>query len=110
MPGFTIHSRTTGKGIRRLLPRTLRNRVPPTIEADASYTLLLFAHNTGDVVRSPVVRKALEALTEPAVGVVAAGANFTEEARRDLAERGVLVISRGDFHWTDKSIDEIRQL
>jgi hypothetical protein len=89
----------------------LRSRVPPTIKTDASYTLLLFAHNTGDVVRSPVVRKALEEFTpEPGVRVIAAGANFTEEARRDLAERGVLIISFGDFYWTDKSIDEIRHL
>ena len=108
MPGLTIHSRSSGKGIRRLLPPRLRSRVPPTIKADASYTLLVF---TGEVVRSPAVRKAFEEFTpEPGVGMVAAAVNFTEEARLDLADRGVLVISLGDFHWTDKSIDEIRQL
>ena len=109
MPAFTVFDPATGEHVRGLLPRLLRRKVPPTIQSDGSYVLMLFAHKTGDVVRSPVVRKALTRVPSvPSGGLVAAGANFTQEAREELARHDAIVVSLGDFHWTDSSAESIR--
>lgn len=56
------------------------------------------------------VAKALRRL-DRALGetVVAAGPNFTAEAREILAEWEVQILSEGEHHWTDASYARIRR-
>jgi hypothetical protein len=107
---FAITEQTTGKRLRRLLPPNYRGRVPAAVRDEVSYSLILFPHDAEDVIRSSLVRKALARLVTLAPGgLVAVGANFTEEARQELARRGAVVVALGDFYWTDASYDGVTQ-
>ncbi len=76
------------------------------LPGDGPFTLVTF--RGASVVSSRRVRKALDRVG-PAPGVVAAGANFTTEAREALAGAGVHVLTLGDHPWTDARFAEIRQ-
>ena len=93
-------------------PTKLRHVVPPAYRegaeelanapADATYSVLLFAHTARDVVPSAPVRKALRRLGEPAPGgVVAVGAVFTAEALALLEEARAHVLALRRAPWTD---------
>lgn len=91
-----------GRRLREVLPADLRHRIPTGVDKGELYTVVLFPHTREDVVRSSAVEKALRRV-ESGRALVAVGGTFTTEARSLLAERGALVISQGDFFWTDAS-------
>lgn len=103
----TVTKNVEGWRVRDALPPELRQRVPSTLAKEDRYTVILFPHAREDVVRSPEVLKALRklALDERVVGV---GGTFTAEARAALSERGAIIVSMGDYFWTDESYVAIK--
>lgn len=103
---FTVSRDLTGAQLRGRLPPRLRDRVPRALQEDGSYTLIVF--RGPEVVSSALVRNAMERLTERDRELVAAGPNFTAEARQLLGTQGALLVSAGDLHWTDESVATVR--
>jgi len=103
---FDIHDTVAGGVLRDLLPLQFREYVPALIRRDGLYTLAVFSD---DVVRERTVRKALAQIDQAPVGIiVAAGRNFTREARDILLARSAVLIARGDFEWTEASYEAVR--
>ena len=104
-----VRKRVRGDRLDAVLPPQFSSRLRAGVRSpDVAYTVLLFPHSPSDVVRSPPVVKALARL--PAgTPIVAVAGNFTAEARRALSERGAVVLTLGDFHWTDESYVRIRE-
>jgi hypothetical protein len=103
---FDIHDTVAGGRLRDLLPPEFRGHVPALIRNDGLYTLAVFSE---DVVRERTVRKALEQIDNAPVGlIVAAGRNFTREARDLLLGRSAVLVARGDFEWTEASYEAVR--
>lgn len=101
-----IHYTVSGGCLRDLLPPEFRDRVPPVIRKGGLYTLTVFS---AEVVRERAARKALEQIDDTSVGViVAAGRNFTREAREVLRSRSAILVTRGDFEWTEASYESVR--
>lgn len=103
---FTISRDLDRQRALAALPPVLRNRGAAMLPGDGPFTLVIF--RGASVISSRRVRKALARIGE-APGVVAAGENFTAEAREALAGAGAHVVTLGDFHWTDARYAEIRQ-
>jgi hypothetical protein len=106
---FTIMKGVEGRRLREVLPAEFRHSVPGEVRKDERYTVLLFPHTREDVVRSTEVLKAMRRVPRDSA-VVGVGGAFTAEARAALVERGAVIISAGDFYWTDKSYLAIRKL
>jgi hypothetical protein len=103
---FDIHDTVAGGRLRDLLPPEFRDRVPGVVRKEGLYTLVVFSE---DVVRERTVRKALEQIDQAPVGlIVAAGHNFTREARDLLLARSAVLVARGDFEWTEASYEAVR--
>ncbi len=107
----TIRSGLALENLLRQIPIPYRDRLTRAGLRAESYTLLQFALDRNDVVPSRPVAKALARLEgNRAEQIVALGANFTREALSLLRDRDALVVSLGEFDWTDASYARIRQL
>ena len=95
----------------RQIPPQYQSRIPHAQLTGSTYTLLQLALDRNDVATSRAVAKALgrSPASEPQNQIVALAANFTQEALDLLKEHGALVISLGEFGWTDASYARIRQ-
>jgi hypothetical protein len=104
---FTIWRALPPERIRGVLPPALRKRAG-LLRGDGPFALVVFRGH--DVISSREVAKALGRLPRLEAGaVVAAGPDFTAEARDLLAAHGAQVLSEDDFFWTDASYVRIRQ-
>src|SRR5919202_1583028 len=99
---YSISVGLTGAQVRGRIPPRLRRRVPNEVREDGTYSLIVF--RGPEVVSSSAARRALDRLGEGEGQLVAAGPNFTTEARALLAERAAILVAAGDLHWTDSSV------
>ena len=104
---FTISTGLTGAQVRGRIPPRLRARVPESVRDDASYALIVF--RGPEVVSSSVARRALDRLGRSHDALVAAGPNFTTEARTLLATRKAILVAAGDLEWTDSSVQSVNR-
>src|SRR3712207_63130 len=103
---FTVWRDLPGERVRTVLPPPLRKRAG-LLHGAGPFTVVLFhAH---DVVTSRAVTKALRKVGEAPHACVAAGVDFTAEARELLTARGAQVLAEREFQWTDASYAAIRQ-
>ena len=108
---FRILPEIESGSLDKVLPPAFRSLARDIDKLSPRFTVILFRHDSNDVVRSTLVRQALKRI--PAVEgrrVVAVAYDFTEEARHSLHEAGVFVLSLRHYGWTDTSHEEIRVL
>ena len=104
---FTIWRRLAPDRVRGTLSPALRRRAEP-IHGDGPFTLLAFRGH--DVITSREVAKALGRLApDGADALIAAGPNFTVEARALLAARDAQLVTASEHPWTDLSYAAIRR-
>ena len=104
LPGLTLEK------LLRQIPAQYRERLPRAELSEGTCTLVQLALD--DVATSRRIAKALARVDQTATGdrIVVIGANFTDEARALLREREAVVVSLGDFVWTDASYARVRQM
>jgi hypothetical protein len=107
---FTIWRRLAPDRVHGTLSPALRGRAEP-IRGDGPFTLIAFRGH--DVITSREVAKALGRLapdgTDGADALIAAGPNFTAEARALLAARDAQLVTASEHPWTDLSYAAIRR-
>jgi hypothetical protein len=101
----------TSAKLRACVPARYRPQLAGgTLKGSDNFTLILFDHDREDVVRSQVVRRAVEKIPfEDSSRLVAVAGCFTLEALDILAARSAIVLELSSYAWTDDSIKAIRQ-
>jgi hypothetical protein len=106
---FRLYRNVPSDRVKDHVPRDWAGRLPPP-RSDVQYTLLVFGENQG-VVHGALAAKAVRRLPESDGNPVLAVAHeFTEEARSALAGHVSELVTRQDWHWTDRSHEEIKLL
>src|SRR5262245_5558086 len=95
------------------LPPKYRHIPLPRLPKGTKVTVLVFRSHrdekTDGVVISATVAQALERLGEAGgQQIVAAGGEFTLESQALLRERGAMIVTLGDFGWTDERYKSIK--
>ena len=97
--------------VRMLVPRQYKSRMRLINLDNRLYCMIVFALDRNDVVKSRVVRKALEQIdASSGETLIAVGAEFTLDALVLLSKQSALIVSLSEFMWTDASYDHVRQL
>jgi hypothetical protein len=107
MPRFSVLGSFAAEEIADRVPPDFRALVREYSRTGASYTVILFLHDRGQVNTSALVRRALTRVP-PDATVLAVGADFTKEATALLEERNALIARIGEFGWTDESYQSVR--
>ena len=102
---FVLRENVDGHRLAGSIPSAFRAALPAGLPTAGLYTVLLFH---ADVIHSREVAKAL-AKTQTDHVLVAVAKGFTEESRALLIERGAVIVSLGDFFWTDASYLAIKR-
>ncbi|RYG67076.1 hypothetical protein EON80_14290 [bacterium] len=92
-----------------VIPKEYQGQMTYLKDEFAFCTVIMFRHDSRDVVRSREAAKALRYLGEVETRVLAVSGGFTTEAEELLRERKVELISY-DFQWTDMSQESVSVL
>jgi hypothetical protein len=88
------------------LPDPVKRQIKSS-DLPASGYYISFGIDNKDVVRHGDAARAIGEVRSD-VPIVVVGPNFTQEALAVLKERGSLILSLGDYFWTESSLDSVR--
>jgi len=92
------------------VPTQFKDLIPFTDLGRKPVTILLFPLDTRDVVHSRHIRQAFAKIDGTSDTVIALAGMFTEDSTQELSLRGARQFSLKEFHWTDRSHDDIKVL
>ena len=108
----TIFNRVPRTEVPNRFPLEFKGFINIAVLKDDQYTVIVFPGSKGTsttIINSKTLVKALNKAGNNGEKVVVAAHEFTKEAYAILKEQNAIVFSGNEFHWTDESINAIRQ-
>ena len=102
---FTVRYDMTADDLSAALPARLRGALRGTRLPEGPFTLVLFSGQRP--VRGAAADKAIKAIDCHSQPLVAAAQDFTREAQASLTRVGALLLTRGEFYWSDNGFEDI---